>query len=44
MKFYYVIRILEEVVKFGVWKDGVIVDNKRSTFGSECGAFAGKSL
>lgn len=44
VKFYYVIKVLEEVIRFGIWEDGVVVDSKRSTFGSECGAFAGKSL
>lgn len=41
VKFYYVIRILEEVVDFGIWEDGVLYDGRESANCSNCGVYAG---
>ena len=41
VKFYYAIKIMNDVVKYGTWKEGVIFDNETSTNGSDCGAFVG---
>jgi hypothetical protein len=41
VKFYYVIRILEEVGNFGVWESGALYDNRRNAICSDCGVYAG---